>query len=118
MGAKSGDTQRRQELEALMPRLIGSLLEIARYQQLISTEHFSAERVLLDVRASHKRYRLCDADNDTPHGRSATLMASVANDICATSTDTNAELLRKAEGMDARLRYSVHHVTDNHIHEV
>jgi len=105
--------------EALMSRLFESVLKIARRHKLLSTEHFSVDGTLIDAWASHKSFRPRDDDDDTRPGKERDFHGERrCNDTHVSTTDPDAELMRKSKGMEARLRYGVHHVTENRHHLV
>ena len=104
--------------DALMSRLFGSVLKIARRRKLLSNEHFSVDGTLIDAWASHKSFRPRD-DDDTPTGKERDFHGERScNDTHASTTERDAELMRKSKGMEARLRYGVHHVAENRHHVV
>jgi transposase len=105
--------------EALMSRLFESVLKIAGRHKLLSKEHFSVDGTLIDAWASHKSFRPRDDDNNTPTGGERDFRGERrCNDTHISTTDPDAELMRKGKGMEARLRYGVHHVVENRHHLV
>lgn len=105
--------------EVLMSRLFQSVLKIARRHRLLSEEHFSVDGTLIDAWASHKSFRPRDDDDNTPAGRVRDFHGERrCNDTHASTTDPDAELMRKSKGMEARLRYGVHHLVENRHHLV
>ena len=91
------------------------VLKMARKRHLLSAEHFSVDGTLIDAWASHKSFRPRDDDQDGGgsggernfHGEKRT------NATHASTTDPDAELMRKSQGKEARLSYGVHHVMEN-----
>jgi transposase len=105
--------------EALMSQLFESVLKIARRHKLLSAEHFSVDGTLIEAWASHKSFRPRDDDDDTPTGGERDFHGERrGNDTHASTTDPDAELMRKGKGMEARLRYGVHHLVENRQHLV
>ena len=91
------------------------VIKMARKRHLLSAEHFSVDGTLIDAWASHKSFRPRDDDQDGGgtggerdfHGEKR------SNKTHASTTDPDAELMRKAEGKEARLSYGVHHLMEN-----
>jgi transposase len=91
------------------------VLKMARKRHLLSAEHFSVDGTLIDAWASHKSFRPRDDDQDGGgsggerdfHGEKR------SNATHASTTDPDAELMRKSQGKEARLSYGVHHVMEN-----
>jgi transposase len=105
--------------EALMSQLFESVLKIARRHKLLSAEHFSVDGTLIEAWASHKSFRPRDDDDDTPTGGERDFHGERrGNDTHASTTDPDAALMRKGKGMEARLRYGVHHLVENRQHLV
>lgn len=102
---------------AVLPELFGSVLAMARKRQLLSDEHFSIDGTLIDAWASHKSFRARDDDDDTPGAKERDYHGEERrNDTHVSRTDPEAQLMRKSKGMEARLRYGVHHVVENRNH--
>jgi IS5 family transposase len=105
--------------EALMSRLFQSVLKIARRHRVLSEEHFSVNGTLIDAWASHRSFRTRDDDDDTPTDRERDLHGERRRtDTHASATEPDAERMRKSKGMEARLRYGVHHLVENRHHLV
>lgn len=106
--------------ESLMSSLFQSVLKIARRHRLLSSEHFSVDGTLIDAWASHKSFKPKDTkddDDDRSSGRERDFRDERRrNDTHQSSTDPDAELMRKGKGMEARLRYGVHHLVENRHH--
>jgi IS5 family transposase len=102
---------------AVLPELFDAVLAMARKRQLISDEHFSIDGTLIDAWASYKSFRACDDDDDKPGGKERDCHGEArSNDTHVRRTDPEAQLMRKTRGMEARLRYGVHHVVENRNH--
>lgn len=105
--------------EALMTSLFKSVLKMAQRHRLLSSEHFSVDGTLIDAWASHKSFKAKDGkdddggsggkERDFHHERRS-------NRTHVSSTDPDAELMRKGAGMEARLRYGLHHLVENRNH--
>lgn len=107
--------------EALMSGLFKSVLKLARRHRLLSSEHFSIDGTLIDAWASHKSFQPKDrSEDDDDHqsgGKERDFRAERrSNETHVSGTDPDAELMRKGNGMEARLRYGVHHVVENRNH--
>jgi transposase len=105
--------------ESLMTSLFKSVLKIAQRHRLLSSEHFSVDGTLLDAWASHKSFKPKERDDDD--GQSGGKERDFRNErrsnqTHVSSTDPDAELMRKGAGMEARLRYGVHHLVENRHH--
>lgn len=87
-----------------------TVLGMARKRQLLSKEHFSIDGTLIDAWASHKSFKPRD-DDDTDGTDFRGDKRS--NDTHQSTTDADAELMRKSKGTAARLSYGVHHVMEN-----
>jgi transposase len=106
--------------EALMASLFKSVLKIAQRHHLLSKEHFSIDGTLIDAWASHKSFKPKDKDRNDDDEPGSTERdfhhEKRSNATHQSSTDPDAELMRKGHGMEARLRYGVHHLTENRHH--
>lgn len=106
--------------ESLMSSLFKSVLKIAQRHRLLSKEHFSVDGTLIDAWASHKSFKPKDGkDKDDGEGGAKERdfrRERRSNETHASRTDPDAELMRKGNGMEARLRYGVHHLVENRNH--
>ena len=95
-----------------------AVVERARGERLISTEHFTVDGTLIDAWASAKSFKKKDGPKDGPpddpgnpsvdfHGEKRT------NETHESSTDPGARLARKAAGKEAKLSYSAHALMEN-----
>lgn len=91
-----------------------TVLGMARKRGLLSEEHFSVDGTLIDAWASHKSFRRKDDDGDGPLGKERDYRGEVrCNETHASTTDADAELMRKSGATAARLSYGVVHVMEN-----
>lgn len=114
-------TKNRQRLleHNVLPALFDVVLNQARRRHLVSNEHFSVDGTLLEAWASHKSFRpRDDDDNDSSGGNEHFHGESRTNATHVSTTDAEAELMRKGKGKEARLSFGVHHVTENRNHLV
>lgn len=104
---------------AVLPELFDAVLAIAGKRKLRSGDHFSVDGTFIDAWASHKSFRPRDDDGDGPQGKERDYRDEKrSNATHVSSTDPESELMRKGKGMEARLRYGVHHVVENRNHLV
>lgn len=104
---------------AVLPELFDAVLAIARKHKLLSEDHFSVDGTLIDAWASHKSFRPRDDGGDGPQGKERDYRDEKRSNATHVSrTDPESELMRKGKGMEARLRYGVHHVVENRNHLV
>lgn len=92
------------------------ILKMARKRQLLSGEHFSVDGTLIQAWASHKSFKPRDDDQDGNGGSSSERDfhgESRSSATHASSTDPDAELMRKSKGQEAKLSYGVHHIMEN-----
>lgn len=95
-------------------QLFKVILEMARQRDLLSEEHFSVDGTLIDAWASHKRFRPKDDDDGGPVGKERDYHGEKrSNETHTSTTDPEAELMRKSSGAPARLSYGVHHLMEN-----
>lgn len=83
---------------------------LAQMKELVSNEHFSVDGTLLEAWASHKSFRRKDGkddDHDDFHGTRR------SNDTHASTTDSDARLMRKGKGKEARLSYQANTLMEN-----
>jgi transposase len=115
-------TKNRERLleHAVLPELFEAVLRQARKRHLLSDEHFSVDGTLIDAWASHKSFRPRDEDDgDGPQSRERDFHGERrTNETHVSKTDPDAEQMRKSKGKESRLRYGVHHVTENRNHLV
>lgn len=99
----------------LFAHFFEAVLAMARKRRLLSEEHFSVDGTLIDAWASHKSFRRKDDDDsDGPLGRERDYRGERrSNDTHASTTDPDAELMRKSSATAARLSYGVDHVMEN-----
>jgi transposase len=105
--------------EVLMTSLFKSVLKIAQRHRLLSSEHFSVDGTLIDAWASHKSFKPKEGKDDEDEGGGKERdfrNENRSNQTHVSSTDPDAELMRKGAGMEARLRYGVHHLVENRHH--
>jgi transposase len=91
----------------------------ARAAGLLSDEHFTVDGTLLEAWASQKSFRpkdRPDPPSDDPTSRNPTINfrgEPRANDTHQSTTDPDARLYKKASGVEAKLAYLGHVVTEN-----
>ncbi len=97
--------------------IFNQVLGMAKQRKLLSDEHFSVDGTLIDAWASHKSFRPKD-DDDNQSGGSGGCEKDFhdekrSNKTHRSTTDPDAELMKKAKGKEARLSYGVHHLMEN-----
>lgn len=92
-----------------------TVVAMARKRKLLSDDHFSVDGTLLDAWASHKSFKPRSSDDDDASGSSGQDFHgdSRSNSTHQSTTDPDAELMRKSKGTGAALRYGVDHVMEN-----
>ena len=97
------------------------VVRLARERRLMSDDHFSVDGTLIEAWASLKSFKKKDGDKsdkagppDDPgnpsvdfHGERRT------NDTHESSTDPDAKLMRKSDGKEAKLSFSMHSLMEN-----
>lgn len=98
----------------VMPALFESVLKLARKRHLLSAEHFSVDGTLIQAWASQKSFR-SKGDNEPPGGGGERDFRGEqrTNDTHASTTDPDAQLMRKSSGQEARLSYGVDHLMEH-----
>lgn len=98
----------------VMPALFESVLKLARKRHLLSSEHFSVDGTLIQAWASQKSFRPRDGDDGGSSGKERDFRGQRrTNDTHASTTDPDAELMRKSQGQEARLSYGVDHLMEH-----
>lgn len=86
-------------------------LVVAQATPWLSDEHFTVDGTLIEAWASHKSFRRKDGGDDGD-GRDFRGQAR-KNDTHASTTDPDARLYRKSDGVEARLAYLGHVLMEN-----
>jgi transposase len=92
------------------------VLAQARTKRLLSDEHFTVDGTLIEAWASLKSFRPKDDDPKPPAGRNDAVDfkgQSRSNDTHASTTDPDAKLYRKSNGVTAKLCYSGNVLMEN-----
>lgn len=100
----------------VMNHFFESVLELARERDLLSEEHFSVDGTLVDAWASHQSFRPRDEDDQDQNGtagRKEFHGEKRSNKTHVSTTDPDAELMRKSAGTAAKLSYGVHNLMEN-----
>ena len=98
-------------------RFMAEVLADKKVRRLLSTEHFSVDGTLIEAFASLKSFRPKDGGDEPPaagrnrerdfHGERR------RNDTHTSTTDPDAQLLRKSDGQEARLCFMGHALMEN-----
>ena len=98
-------------------RFLAAIVEQARKDRLLSSEHFSVDGTLIEAWASMKSFRPKDEPKDGPpsdsNGWSDFKGTKRKNDTHASRTDPEAKLARKGRGQEAKLAFSGHALMEN-----
>lgn len=116
----SSFTKNRERLlnEAITRSFFGKVLDLAEWQGLVSSEHFTVDGTLIEAWASMKSLVPKDGSGKPPEdgGRNPTVDfkgEKRTNDTHASTTDPDARLYKKAAGEKARLCYLGHALMEN-----
>jgi transposase len=104
--------------EAITRSFFAKVLELAEWQGLVSSEHFTVDGTLIEAWASMKSFVAKDGSGKPPEGggRNPTVDfkgEKRSNDTHASTTDPEARLYKKAEGEKSRLSYLGHALMEN-----
>ena len=98
-------------------RFLAAIVEQARKDRLLSSDHFSVDGTLIEAWASMKSFRPKDEPKDGPpsdsNGWSDFKGTKRKNDTHASRTDPEAKLARKGAGQEAKLAFSGHALMEN-----
>lgn len=100
----------------VIAEFFSQVLRIAKKRKLLSDEHFSVDGTLIEAWASHKSFRAKDDDDEGggTGGREVDFHDEKrSNKTHSSTTDPDAELMKKAKGKEAKLSYGVHHLMEN-----
>ena len=92
---------------------LSEVVEVARRQDLLSSEHFSVDGTLIEAWASMKSFRPKDEDGGDNNGYGDFTGQSRGNDTHESKTDPEARLTRKGRGKEAKLAYMGHALMEN-----
>jgi transposase len=116
----SSFTKNRERLlnEAVGRVFFGKVLELAEWQGLVSSEHFTVDGTLIEAWASMKSFKAKDGSSKPPQdgGRNPTVDfkgEKRSNDTHASTSDPQARLYKKAEREKSRLCYLGHALMEN-----
>ncbi len=98
-------------------RFLAAIVEQARKDRLLSSEHFSVDGTLIEAWASLKSFRPKDEPKDGPpsdsNGWSDFKGTKRSNETHASKTDPEARLARKGGAHEAKLSFSAHALMEN-----
>lgn len=116
----SSFTKNRERLlnETVARVFFAKVLELAEWQGLVSSEHFTVDGTLIEAWASMKSFKAKDGSGKPPQdgGRNARVDfkgEKRSNDTHASTTDPQARLYKKADGEKSRLCYLGHALMEN-----
>jgi transposase len=92
-----------------------TVVELARHNDWVSDEHFSVDGTLIEAWASMKSFRPKDETKGPGAGNAWTDFKGEkrSNDTHESSTDSEAKLIRKGPGKEARLSFAAHATMEN-----
>src|SRR4051812_128436 len=101
-------------------RFLTAILALPRVKRLLSHEHFSVDGTLIEAWASMKSFKPKDSPNpdekDPPQRRNPEVNfrgERRSNETHASTTDPDARLYRKGDGMEAKLCFMGHALMEN-----
>lgn len=101
-------------------RFLTALLALPRVKRLLSSEHFSVDGTLIEAWASMKSFKPKNGNapdqTDPPKGRNPEVTfrgERRSNETHASTTDPEARLYRKGDGMEAKLCFMGHALMEN-----
>ena len=98
-------------------RFLAAVLSNARVKCLLSSEHFSVDGTLIEAWASMKSFRPKDGSGEPPapgrNGERDFHGETRSNETHASTTDPDAQLLRKSGGQEAKLCFMGHALMEN-----
>ena len=98
-------------------RFLAAVLSNARVKRLLSSEHFSVDGTLIEAWASMKSFRPKDRSGEPPapgrNGERDFHGETRSNETHASTTDPDAQLLRKSGGQEAKLCFMGHALMEN-----
>lgn len=116
----SSFTRNRERLlnETVARAFFGKVLELAEWQGLVSSEHFTVDGTLIEAWASMKSFKAKDGSSKPPEGGGRNFTVDFkgekrGNATHASSTDPQARLYKKAESEQSRLCYLGHVLMEN-----
>lgn len=96
------------------------VLDVAREENLMSSEHFTVDGTLIDAWASLKSFKAKDSDDsddsspDDPSNPTVNFHGETRrNETHESTTDPEAKLMRKGSGKEAKLSYAAHALMEN-----
>lgn len=92
---------------------LGEIVQMARERHLLSEEHFSVDGTLIEAWASMKSFRRKDDDGGDNNGFGDFKGEKRSNDTHESKTDSDARLIRKGRGKEAKLAFMAHALMEN-----
>ena len=93
----------------------GKVVELAKERKLLSNDHFTVDGTLIEAWASHKSFRPKDDSDEEPDDKGDVNFRGQkrTNDTHQSTTDSEAKLMRKGPGKEAKLSYGAHCLMEN-----
>ena len=102
--------------DAISLRFFSRVVTLAKQRNLLSDEHFTVDGTLIEAWASQKSFRpKDDSGGDKPDGRGDRNFRGEkrTNQTHQSTTDPEAQMMRKGPGKEAKLSYGAHALMEN-----
>lgn len=107
--------RKRTEGDELALTFFNKVVGLAKLRKLLSDEHFTVDGTLIEAWASHKSFRPKDDSGDKPDDKGDRNFKGEKrrNDTHQSTTDPEAQIMRKGPGKEAKLSYGAHCLMEN-----
>jgi len=101
--------------DTISQRFLARVVALAKSRKLLSDEHFTVDGTLIEAWASQKSFRPKDDSGDKPDGKGDRNFRGEkrTNDTHQSTTDPEAQMMRKGRGKEAKLSYGAHCLMEN-----
>lgn len=101
--------------DELSMSFFNKVVRMAKERNLLSEDHFTVDGTLIEAWASHKSFKPKDDSGDKPDSRGDRNFKGEkrCNDTHQSTTDPEAQLMRKGPGKEAKLSYGAHCLMEN-----
>lgn len=105
----------RMESDDLSLSFFNKVVGLAKERGLLSEDHFTVDGTLIEAWASHKSFRPKDDSGDKPDDKGDRNFKGEKrrNDTHQSTTDPEAQIMRKGPGKEAKLSYGAHCLMEN-----
>jgi len=94
-------------------RFLGEVVELARTQGLLGSDHFSVDGTMIEAWGSTKSFRPKDEEESDNNGFGDFRGQKRSNETHESKTDPDSRLFRKGHGREAKLSYMGHALMEN-----